>query len=90
MQLPCVSPAQEAIIATFRLRADVLREAAAERGDPSIRRIVRTTGIDRSVIYRNLKGRSEPSLGTLMRFHACYGIHVEDLVAEAESTVDAN
>lgn len=64
----------------FRLHSAVLREAAARHGDDSVRRIVKTTGIDRSVVQRNLGGQTEPSLGTLMRFRACYGVAIEDMV----------
>jgi transcriptional regulator with XRE-family HTH domain len=65
---------------SYRLRAEVLREAAAKRGDDSVRRIVKATGIDRSVIQRNLGGLTEPSLGTLMRLRECYGVSIEDLI----------
>ena len=71
---------------SFRLRADVLREAAAKVGDDSVRRIIKTTGINRSVIQRNLGGQTEPSLGTLMRFWKVYGSHIEDLVREVDET----
>lgn len=75
---------------SYRLRAEVLREAAAQHGDDSVRRIVKTTGINRSVVQRNLAGQTEPSLGTLMRFRACYSVHVEDLVTETDLTAPAN
>lgn len=71
---------------SYRLRAEILREAAAKRGDDSVRRIVKTTGITRSVIQRNLGGQTEPSLGTLMRFRACYGIAIEDMIKPFDLT----
>jgi transcriptional regulator with XRE-family HTH domain len=68
----------------YRLRADVLRKAAAAHGDKSVRRIIAHSGLPRSVIQRNLGGYTEPSLGTLMRLASCYGVTVEDLVEEIE------
>jgi len=38
------------------------------------------------VVSRNLAGTNEPSLATLMRFHACYGAHVEDLIKPLDPT----
>lgn len=71
---------------SYRLRAEVLREAAAKRGDDSVRRIVKTTGIDRSVIQRNLGGHTEPSLGTLMRLRECYGVTIEKMIKPLDLT----
>jgi len=60
----------------------VLRKAAAAHGDPSVRRIVATTGLPRSVIHRSLAGTNEPSLATLMCLRRAYGVPVEDLIRE--------
>ncbi|MFJ6215038.1 hypothetical protein ACIQGZ_17135 [Streptomyces sp. NPDC092296] len=68
----------------YRLRADALREAAALRGDHSVRGIIKTTGLESTVIRRNLGGYNEPSLRTLMRFIACYGGTVEGYIREIQ------
>lgn len=71
-------------MSTYRLRADVLRKAAADKGDASVNRIIARTGLPRSVVQRSLGGYTEPSLNTVMRFHAIYEVPVHELVTELD------
>jgi transcriptional regulator with XRE-family HTH domain len=74
----------------YRLRAEVLRKAAAAHGDPSVRRIIMRTGLPRSVVQRSLAGQTEPSMSTLLRLREVYGIPLDELVLEDDSEQEAD
>ena len=68
----------------LRLRTDVLREKATEAGDATDEAIARRAGVQRTTITRLLAGENTPSLPTLVRLGAAYGIALDDLVAKPD------
>ncbi|WP_143657950.1 helix-turn-helix domain-containing protein [Embleya scabrispora] len=68
---------------SYSVRTDRLRSAAAARGDHTGQAIHRTTGVSAGVISRTLNGRTVPSLKTLIRLGAPYGLTLDDLVGDA-------
>ncbi|MFI0894862.1 helix-turn-helix domain-containing protein [Streptomyces sp. NPDC020983] len=77
-------------MSTYRLRAERLRQAAAECGDHTSYAIAKRTGLSQTAVGRLRKGVATPSVSSLMAFARAYGVPVEELVerqAEASDPV---
>jgi transcriptional regulator with XRE-family HTH domain len=68
---------------TYRLQADRLRQAAAERGDHTSYAIAKRTGLSQTTIGRLRKGTAKPSSTSLLVLARTYGVPVEELVESA-------
>ncbi|WP_055588664.1 helix-turn-helix domain-containing protein [Streptacidiphilus griseoplanus] len=64
----------------FRLRADVVRAAAAAHGDTTGRDISARTGLHETTLSHLFSGRRAPSLEAAMAISAAYGTPVNVLV----------
>lgn len=72
-------------MATYALKTDTLRTAAATAGDRSLYRISKRTGLDLTVLSRVTRGENAPSLDTVVRLAAAYGLTVEALLDIADT-----
>lgn len=73
---------------TYKLRADIVRDAAKARGDTTIRSIARRTGIHYIDLVSQLNGRRTTGLHSVMRLSAHYGPPVNELVTEVPDEED--
>lgn len=63
------------------LNVPKLLRIAAEHGDQTRYAIYRRTGLAESTVHRMIAGKTEPTLPTLRRLAAAYGVTVPDLLA---------
>ena len=70
---------------TPRLNAAALRDAADRAGDDSGTKISRRTGICESTVSRLMRGRSAPTLATLLRLRTVYEVPLDDLIDDTEA-----
>jgi DNA-binding phage protein len=73
----------------FRLRTDLLLEAAGVRGDTTGYAIAQRTGIAESSVYRYLQGSAQPDLISMLRVWLAYDVHIEDLMEQVETAQPA-
>lgn len=75
---------------SHRLHADNLRKAAAACGDTTDYKIMKRTGISKSAISRLVNQQVEPTVSTLKRLAACYGLDITDLLQEVAELAEAS
>lgn len=69
---------------SYALNTDKLRAAAAEAGDQSLYSISKRTGLNLGNLSKITRGEWGPSLDTVVRLAAAYGLTVEQLVQVKE------
>ncbi|MCY0943573.1 helix-turn-helix domain-containing protein [Streptomyces antarcticus] len=67
-------------MSTYRLRATLLAEAAAAKGDNSNYAIAKRTGLNQTTISRLRRGIAKPAISSLLVLASTYGMTVEDLL----------
>ncbi|MGW2951612.1 helix-turn-helix transcriptional regulator [Streptomyces eurythermus] len=65
-----------------RLHGETVTKRAAQVGDATHSAIARRLSLTQSTVSRLIAGTTTPSLPTLLRLRAAYGISLDDLVAE--------
>lgn len=67
---------------SHRLHVANLRAAATQAGDTSDAQIARRAGIGKATLSRLVNHTTEPTLTTIRKIAAAYGLTVDDLVDE--------